>query len=54
MKRYKYEVWFANCNYEPECVVVEAFSANDALILAQVERIEDGKDYTLDAIKLIK
>ena len=54
MKQYKYLVWFSNCNYEPECVTVKAFNANDALILAQAERIKSGEDYTLDSIELIK
>ena len=53
MKEYKYKVWFANCNYEPEAVIVKADNAEDAVILAKAKRINCGKDHTLDAIQLI-
>lgn len=53
MKRYEYLVWFANCNYEPQAVQVRALNQNDALILAQAERIKEGLDYTLFEIKQI-
>lgn len=52
MEKTKYKVWFSNCNYEPEYVLVEAFNQNDALILAQAERIQDGLDYTLHKIEV--
>jgi len=51
MKKTKYLVWFANCNYEPESVRVTAFNQNDALILAQARRIRDGLDKTLHHIE---
>jgi len=50
MKEHEYKVWFANCNYGPEHVAVRALNANEALILAQGERIRQGKDYTLHSI----
>ncbi len=48
-----YKVWFSNCNYKPEFVVVSAVNQNDALILAQAERVKEEKDYTLNKIELI-
>ena len=48
-----FKVWFSNCNYEPQYVLVEALNQNDALILAQAERIHDGLDYTLHKIEVI-
>lgn len=53
MKNNKYIVWFSNCNYEKQGVTVYALNQNDALILAQAERIKDGLDYTLDNIQAI-
>jgi hypothetical protein len=53
MKDYKYKVWFANCNYEPEAVIVNADNMDEAVILAKAKRINCGKDYTLDAIQLV-
>jgi len=50
MKNNSYLVWFANCNYEPESVRIDALNQNDALILAQAERIKEGLDYTLHEI----
>ena len=47
----RYKVWFYNTNYEPQFVVVEASNQNDALILAQAERINDGLNYTLHKIE---
>ena len=54
MKEFTYVVWFSNCNYEPQGVTVKALNQNNALILAQAERIKEGLDYTLDNIQLIK
>lgn len=51
MKQTQYIVWFANENYEPQSVEVMAFNQNDALILAQAERIKAGCDYTLHKIE---
>lgn len=51
MKNTLFKVWFANCNYEPECILIEALNQNNALILAQAERIKDGLDYTLHKIE---
>jgi len=54
MKEYSnYQVWFSNCNYKPEFVVVSAANQSDALILAQAERVKEEKDYTLNKIELI-
>jgi len=47
MKQNKYIVWFANKNYAPQSVTVYALNQNEALILAQAERIKDGLDYTM-------
>lgn len=47
MKETKYYVWFSNENYDPQYVEVYALNQNDALILAQAERIKDGLDRTL-------
>lgn len=51
MKLTKYIVWFSNENYEPQSVTVKALNQNDALILAQAERIKNGLDYTLFKIE---
>ena len=51
MEYKQFNVWFANENYEPEYVRVNATSQGDALILAQAERIQDGLDYTLHKIE---
>ena len=53
MKQYEFKVWFSNCNYEPQSVHVKAFNQNDALILAQAERVRNGKDYTLHCIEKV-
>ena len=53
MKNNKYIVWFSNCNYKKQGVTVFALSQNDALILAQAERIKEGLDYTLNSIEAI-
>lgn len=53
MKHTKFAVWFSNGNYEPERLVVSALNQNDALILAQAERIKDGLDYTLHKIEAL-
>ena len=53
MKETKYRVWFSNCNYTPEPVYVSAGCQNNALILAQAERIKAGLDYTLHRIEEI-
>lgn len=49
MKQSKYIVWFSNGNY-PEPIEVFAFNQQEALILAQAERIKTGGDYTLSSI----
>ena len=51
MKNTTYKVWFSDGNYEPEYVLVNAQNQNDALILAQAERINDGLNYTLHKIE---
>jgi hypothetical protein len=51
MKNTTFKVWFSNCNYEPQYVIVSALNQNDALILAQAKRIQDGLDYTLHKIE---
>ena len=51
MKKTLFKVWFANSNYEPQYVLISALNQNDALILAQAERIQDGLDYTLHRIE---
>lgn len=53
MKNTMFKVWFSNCNYEPQYVLIEALNQNDALILAQAERIRDGLDYTLHKIEVV-
>ncbi len=52
MKESKFKVWFSNCNYKDEFEIVFALNQNDALILAQAERIKQGFDYTLDRIEV--
>jgi len=52
MKDNKYKVWFANCNYKDQFEIVFAINQNDALIIAQAERIKQGCDYTLDRIEV--
>ena len=47
MKQTTYTVWFSNENYSPQPVTVRALNQNDALILAQAERVVEGLDYTL-------
>lgn len=51
MKKIKFRVWFSNSNYDPEFVTVTALNQNDALILAQAERVKQGRDYTLHSIE---
>jgi hypothetical protein len=51
MKDFPYIVWFSNGNYSPQPVMVNALNQNDALILAQAERIKENLDYTLYEIK---
>ena len=51
MKKTKFRVWFSNCNYSPEPVYVSALNQNDALILAQTERVNAGLDYTFHKIE---
>jgi len=51
VKNVTYKVWFSDGNYDPEYVLVYAQSQNDALILAQAERINDGLNYTLHKIE---
>ena len=51
MKMTQYRVWFANENYSPQYVEVNAGSQGTALILAQAERIKGGLDYTLYKIE---
>lgn len=53
MKKTMFKVWFSNCNYEPQYVLIEALNQNDALILAQAERIQDDLDYTLHKIEVV-
>ncbi len=53
MKYFTYNVWFSNEIYIPEYVQVKALNQNDALILAQAERVKEGLDYTLDRIERI-
>ena len=53
MSNNKYKIWFGNCNYEPEVVIVTAENADEAIILAKAKRIKSGKDYTLNAVKLM-
>lgn len=50
MKQTKYIVWFSNGNYPEQPVEVFAFNQQEALILAQAERIKEGEDYTLSSI----
>ena len=54
MKQREFRVWFSNCNYAPEFIRVLALNQNDALILAQAERVRRCEDYTLDHIELVK
>ena len=54
MKEYEFKVWFSNCNYKPQFVHVRALNQNDALILAQAERVRNAEDYTLHHIELVK
>lgn len=54
MKNNNFKVWFSNSNYKPEYVKVRALNANDALILAQAERVKKGLDYTFYKMQLIK
>jgi len=52
MKKSMFLVWFSNENYDPQYVKISALNQQEALILAQAERIQDGLDYTLDRIEL--
>ncbi len=51
MKQNIYIVWFANENYEPQSITVLALNQQEALILAQAERIKECCDYTLHKIE---
>lgn len=51
MKHTLFIVWFANENYEPQGVSVVAFNQDQAIILAQAERIKAGCDYTLHKVE---
>ena len=51
MKQTTYIVWFSNENYRPQGVTVRALNQNEALILAQAERIAEGLDYTMHEIR---
>jgi len=51
MNNRKYHIWFNNGDYPPQCERVIALNANDALILAQSQRIRAGLDYILDKIE---
>jgi len=53
MKKYEFRVWFSNCNYLPQSIYVKALNQNDALILAQAERVKAGEDYTLHRIEKV-
>ena len=53
MKQNIYIVWFANENYEPQRITVLALNQQEALILAQAERIKEGCDYTLHKIETV-
>ena len=53
MKDYKYKIWFSNCNYERESVIVRADNLDEAVILAKAKRINCGKDYTLDSVQFV-
>jgi len=46
-----FRIWFSNENYAPESEIVTSFNQDDALILAQAERIKAGKDRTLNSIE---
>lgn len=48
-----YRVWFKNENYKKQFVEVYAFNSNEALILAQAERIKEGLDYTFHRIDIL-
>ena len=47
MKQYKFIVWFANENYDPQPEKLVASNASAAIILAQARRIKKGLDYTV-------
>jgi len=53
VEKLEFKVWFSNVNYLPEFVHVRALNQNDALILAQAERVKCGEDYTLHHIETI-
>lgn len=53
MKPTTYLVWFATENYAPQCVRVEAFNQDAAIILAKAARIKEGLDYTLNKVELL-
>lgn len=54
MKQKYFRVWFTNGNYMPELVDIRAFGPDEALILAQAQRIKAGHDYTLLKIEEIE
>lgn len=53
MRKYKFTVWFSNGNYDLQPVTVMAFNQQEAIILAQADRIKNGLDYTLHHIDAV-
>jgi len=49
-----FKVWFSNVNYEPEYETVTTSCQDDAIILANAERIKKGCDYTIFKIEEVK
>ena len=43
----EFRIWFSDGTYEPQMVLVWAISEEQAIILAQAERIKAACDYTL-------
>jgi len=50
MKHIQFIVWFSDSSYDPQKVEVWALTKEQAVILAQAERIKAGDDYTLHSI----
>jgi hypothetical protein len=47
----EYVVWFTNGSYDYQDVEVSALNADQALILAKAERINEGLDYTVSSVE---
>jgi hypothetical protein len=54
MKKYQFRVWFPNPGSAPVAVSVSAFGKDEAIILAQAERINQGQDYRFITVEQVE